>query len=88
MADLRDKARTVVSQLVGEPVSVRHAGTTPAGEDVYEVTCLVPTTRVKVTFNPNGRRAALEWTSGRRGENYKLCDVADVTDTAEEKAVP
>ena len=85
-------ARDAAAQLVGMPVCTRPSGETPEGWPVFEVTCIVPSTKVTVTFNPNGRKATVEWRSGQIGVNYKIhnldTDADDLTTTGESEAIP
>ena len=85
MTELLAKAHLAASQIVGDVASVRHVRTLPTGEEVFAAKCVELPRRVKITINPNGQKAAVEWKSGSSGENYKICDLGERT--AEEERV-
>jgi hypothetical protein len=90
MTELLAKAHLAASQIVGDVASVRHVRTLPTGEEVFAAKCterlrLELPRRVKITINPNGQKAAVEWKSGSSGENYKICDLG--TCPAEEERI-
>lgn len=87
MLDLAKIATEVAALTVGEVASIRHSKTLAAGEQVFSVVCRERASRVTVTINPNGRKAAVEWRSGSRGSNYKVCDLRHLAITKEEKTV-
>jgi hypothetical protein len=85
--DLSKKATEAASLIVGEVSSIKHSRTLATGEQVFHVVCRERASRVTVTVNPNGHKAADEWRSGSRGSNYKICDLQHMTITKEEKVV-
>lgn len=88
MLALSKKAREAASQLVGEVASVKHAATLEAGEQVFHIKCRERPSTVTVTINPNGNKATVEWKSGTRGTNYKICNLGrHMTITREEKKI-
>lgn len=94
MKNLEEIALDVASRMVGKATSVRRAGALPTGGEIYCVRCEPPARPVTVTltFNPNGRKAVVEWSSGSEGRNYKLCDLTPYGDnplstTSEQVAV-
>lgn len=90
MKELETIVSTVARQVVGEVNFVRHELTTPIGEHVFVVKCDMAPRQVTVTLNPNGKKASVEWRSGKSGKNYKVCSIHGakvLSDTSEEKAV-
>jgi len=91
-----EKARDAASRTVGEVKDLRHVRSDSDGGETFVAVCDTGPREVRITINPNGRRATLEWSSGTEGRNYKVCDVQDVppsperavSDTGEEKALP
>ena len=83
MTELYAKAHKAAAQIIGTVESVRHVRTLETGEEVFAAKCLELPRRVKITINPNGQKASVEWKSGSSGENYKICDLGTaITDEA------
>lgn len=94
MPELMQKATQAATMTVGEVTSVRHAQTLAEGSQVFHVVCRERARgHVTVTINPNGHKAAVEWKSGARGTNYRICDLRHMNSTKrksitkEEKAI-
>jgi hypothetical protein len=87
MLELTQKATEAASLTVGEVSSIKHSRTLAAGEQVFHVVCREHASRVTVTLNPNGHKATVEWRSGSKGTNYKVCDLRHMIATKEEKVV-
>jgi len=92
MKHLIHLARQAAEQVVGQTTDARHVDTLDSGEEVFHVDCQASRVLATVSINPNGRKACVEWPSGTRGSNYKICDLQDLapsslTTTSEVSAV-